>query len=92
MNGPKEGPPILDCSLSTLTTTDYGVIVPREYLARILTNLETVADQFCLAMTAARLLTLKPQARPSPRPVDRRSYLQHGRTNGRGRPMTSNRA
>jgi hypothetical protein len=62
VNGPKEGPPILDCSLSTLTTTDYGVIVPREYLARILTNLETVADQFCLAMTAARLVTLKPQA------------------------------
>jgi hypothetical protein len=75
--------PFLDSSLSTLTTTDYGIIVP-EYLAGILTNLETVADQFCLAMTAARLLTLKPQARPSPRPVDRRSYLQHGRTNGRG--------
>ena len=58
MNGPKEGPPILDCSLSTLTTTDYGVID----LARILTNLETVADQFGLAMTVARLVTLKPQA------------------------------
>ena len=50
--------PFLDSSLSTLTTTDYGVID----LARILTNLETVADQFCLAMTAARLVTLKPQA------------------------------
>ena len=58
MNGPKEGLPILDCSLSTLTTTDYGVID----LARILTNLETVADQFGLAMTVARLVTLKPQA------------------------------
>jgi len=58
VNGPKEGLPILDCSLSTLTTTDYGVID----LARILTNLETVADQFGLAMTAARLVTLKPQA------------------------------
>ena len=57
MNGPKEGLPILDCSLSTLTTTDYGVID----LARILTNLETVADQFGLAMTVARLVTLKPQ-------------------------------
>jgi len=53
--------PFLDSSLSTLTTTDYGIIVP-EYLAGILTNLETVADQFCLAMTAARLVTLKPQA------------------------------
>ena len=61
MNGPKEGLPILDCSLSTLTTTDYGIIVP-EYLAGILTNLETVADQFGLAMTVARLVTLKPQA------------------------------
>ena len=53
--------PFLDSSLSTLTTTDYGIIVP-EYLAGILTNLETVADQFGLAMTVARLVTLKPQA------------------------------
>jgi hypothetical protein len=51
VNGPNEGPPILDCSLGTLTTTDYGAIVSGECLARILTNLKAVADQSCLAMT-----------------------------------------
>jgi hypothetical protein len=48
--GPKEEPSILEFSLSTLTIIDYGVIVPVDSIARTLTNLKAVADQFCLAM------------------------------------------
>jgi hypothetical protein len=59
VNGSKESPRPFYWNLSTLTTTGYGVIVPRGYLARILTNLEAIADQFWIVVTVARLVTLK---------------------------------
>jgi voltage-gated potassium channel Kch len=46
-------------SLTTLTTTGYGDIVPVDPLARSLANLEAVLGQFYLAITVARLVTLE---------------------------------
>jgi hypothetical protein len=46
-------------SLTTLTTTGYGDIVPVDPLARSLANLESVLGQFYLAITVARLVTLE---------------------------------
>jgi voltage-gated potassium channel Kch len=46
-------------SLTTLTTTGYGDIVPVDPFARSLANLESVAGQFYLAITVARLVTLE---------------------------------
>jgi hypothetical protein len=45
-------------SLTTLTTTGYGDIVPVDPFARSLANLEVVLGQFYLAITVARLVTL----------------------------------
>jgi voltage-gated potassium channel Kch len=46
-------------SLTTLTTTGYGDIVPVDPFARSLANLESVLGQFYLATTIARLVTLE---------------------------------
>jgi hypothetical protein len=50
-------------SLTTLTTTGYGDIVPLEPFARGLANLESVIGQFYLAIIVARLVTLELQDR-----------------------------
>jgi voltage-gated potassium channel Kch len=46
-------------SLTTLTTTGYGDIVPVDPFARSLANLEAVIGAFYLAITVARLVTLE---------------------------------
>lgn len=46
-------------SLTTLTTTGYGDIVPVDPFARSLANLEAVIGPFFLAITVARLVTLE---------------------------------
>jgi voltage-gated potassium channel Kch len=50
-------------SLTTLTTTGYGDIVPVDPFARSLANLESILGQFFLAITVARLVTLELQDR-----------------------------
>lgn len=57
--GPGELATMLYFSLTTLTTTGYGDIVPLEPFARSLANLEAVLGQFYLAVTVARLVTLE---------------------------------
>ena len=57
--GPVELATMLYFSLTTLTTTGYGDIVPIDPFARSLANLESVAGQFYLAITVARLVTLE---------------------------------
>jgi hypothetical protein len=56
---PDEFATILYFSLTTLTTTGYGDIVPVDPFARSLANLESVLGQFYLAITVARLVTLE---------------------------------
>jgi len=46
-------------SLTTLTTTGYGDIVPIDPFARSLANLEAVIGPFYLAITVARLVTME---------------------------------
>jgi len=46
-------------SLTTLTTTGYGDIVPIDPFARSLANLESVIGPFYLAITVARLVTME---------------------------------
>jgi hypothetical protein len=50
-------------SLTTLTTTGYGDIVPVDPFACSLANLESVIGQFYLAVTVARLVTLEMEHR-----------------------------
>jgi len=57
--GPDELATMLYFSLTTLTTTGYGDIVPVDPFARSLANLESVVGQFYLAITVARLVTLE---------------------------------
>lgn len=57
--GPDELATMLYFSLTTLTTTGYGDIVPVDPFARSLANLESVLGQFYLAITVARLVTLE---------------------------------
>ena len=57
--GPTELATMLYFSLTTLTTTGYGDIVPVDPFARSLANLESVLGQFYLAITVARLVTLE---------------------------------
>src|SRR6202040_2766964 len=57
--GPDELATMLYFSLTTLTTTGYGDIVPVDPFARSLANLESVIGQFYLAITVARLVTLE---------------------------------
>ena len=57
--GPAELATMLYFSLTTLTTTGYGDIVPVDPFARGLANLESVLGQFYLAITVARLVTLE---------------------------------
>jgi hypothetical protein len=51
-------------SLTTLTSTGYGDIVPVDMLARSLANFEAAAGQFFFAITVARLVTLEMRDRP----------------------------
>jgi hypothetical protein len=57
--GPDEVASMLYFSLTTLTTTGYGDIVPVDPFARSLANLEAIVGQFYLAITVARLVTLE---------------------------------
>ncbi|HMD64733.1 MAG TPA: ion channel [Stellaceae bacterium] len=50
-------------SLTTLTTTGYGDIVPVDPFARSLANLESILGQFYLGITVARLVTLELEGR-----------------------------
>ena len=56
---PQEVATMLYFSLTTLTTTGYGDIVPVDPFARSLANLESVLGQFFLAITVARLVTME---------------------------------
>jgi hypothetical protein len=60
---PADDPPelatMLYFSLTTLTTTGYGDIVPVDPFARSLANLESVLGQFFLAITVTRLVTME---------------------------------
>jgi Ion channel len=57
--GPDELATMLYFSLTTLTTTGYGDIVPINPFARSMANLESIIGQFYLAITVARLVTLE---------------------------------
>jgi voltage-gated potassium channel Kch len=57
--GPEEVATMLYFSLTTLTTTGYGDIVPVDPFARSLANLESVLGQFFLAITVTRLVTME---------------------------------
>jgi len=57
--GPDELATMLYFSLTTLTTTGYGDIVPINPFARSMANLESIVGQFYLAITVARLVTLE---------------------------------
>jgi voltage-gated potassium channel Kch len=46
-------------SLTTMTTTGYGDIVPVDPFARSLANLESMFGQFYFAITVTRLVTLE---------------------------------
>ncbi len=59
IGGPGELATMLYFSLTTLTTTGYGDIVPVDPLARSMANLESIIGQFYLAITVARLVTLE---------------------------------
>jgi len=61
--GPGDLATMLYFSLTTLTTTGYGDIVPVDPFARSLANLESVIGQFYLAITVARLVTLEMEHR-----------------------------
>jgi hypothetical protein len=63
MSGPEEVATMLYFSLTTLTTTGYGDIVPVDPFARSLANFEAVVGQFYLAITVARLVTQELQDR-----------------------------
>jgi hypothetical protein len=62
-SGPDELATMLYFSLTTLTTTGYGDIVPVDPFVRSLANLESVIGQFYLAITVARLVTLEMEHR-----------------------------
>jgi hypothetical protein len=61
--GPAELDTMMYFSLTTLTTTGYGDIVPVDPFARKLANLESMLGQFYLAITVARLVTLELEGR-----------------------------
>ena len=46
-------------SLTTMTTTGYGDIVPVDPFARSLANLESMFGQFYFAITVTRFVTLE---------------------------------
>jgi hypothetical protein len=56
---PREVGTMLYFSLTTLTTTGYGEIVPVDPFARSLANLESVIGPFFLAITVARLVSME---------------------------------
>jgi Ion channel len=64
--GPQEAATMMYFSLTTLTTTGYGDIVPVDPFARSLANLEAVLGQLYLAITIARLVTLEIVDRRTP--------------------------
>jgi hypothetical protein len=61
---PREVGTMLYFSLTTLTTTGYGEIVPVDPFARSLANLESVIGPFFLAITVARLVSMELADRP----------------------------
>lgn len=61
--GPREIAAMMYFSLTTLTTTGYGDIVPVDPFARSLANLESILGQFFLGITVARLVTQELQDR-----------------------------
>ena len=63
VGGAEEVGTMLYFSLTSLTTTGYGDILPVDPFARSLANLESVLGQFFLAITVARLVTLELQDR-----------------------------
>ncbi len=63
MGAPGESATMMYFSLTTLTTTGYGDIVPVEPFARGLANLELVTGQLYLAITVTRLVALQLQDR-----------------------------
>ena len=56
---PQEVANMLYFSLTTLTTTGYGDVVPIDPFARSLANLEAVVGPFFLAITVARLVSME---------------------------------
>jgi hypothetical protein len=56
---PHEVATMLYFSLTTLTTTGYGDIVPVDPFARSLANLESVIGPLLLAITVARLVSME---------------------------------
>ena len=59
LGGPEKVSGMLYFSLTTLTTTGYDNIVAVDPFARGLANLQSVLEQFYLAITVARLVTLE---------------------------------
>ena len=59
LGGREEVATMMYFSLTTLTTTGYGDIVPVDPFARSLANLELVLGQFFLAITVTRLVTME---------------------------------
>ena len=59
MGDPEEVGMMLYFSLTALTTTGYGDIVPVDPFARSLANLESVIGPLYLAITVARLVTIE---------------------------------
>ncbi len=57
--GEAENAALVYFSLTTLTTTGYGDILPVDPFARSLSNLESVLGLFYLTITVARLVTLE---------------------------------
>jgi hypothetical protein len=57
--GPSEMVTMLYFSLTTMTTTGYGDIVPVDPFARSLANLESMFGQFYFAITVTRPVTLE---------------------------------
>ncbi|HEY2678111.1 MAG TPA: ion channel [Steroidobacteraceae bacterium] len=72
--GPSEMVMMLYFSLTTITTTGYGDIVPVDPFARSLANLESMFGQFYFAITVTRLVTLELEEHPTGTPPSRQIY------------------
>jgi hypothetical protein len=64
VGGETETAALMYFSLTTLTTTGYGDILPVDPFARSLANLESVLGVFYIGITIARLVTLQLSDRP----------------------------
>ena len=70
LHGARGGSQMVYFSLSTLTTTGYGDIVPVYPFARSLANLESLLGQLFPAIFLARLVTLEVADRRSSKASD----------------------